>query len=116
VKTIAVYGTLKKGYGLHRTFPEMKHLGDDIVSGYTLYTCGAFPAAVPYSEGRVKIEVYEVPDDTFEFIDDIEKGAGYFLDHIVTEHGDALMWFWPSPPAGWEKVAPNKEGVEDWGD
>ena len=114
MKLIAVYGTLKHGYGLHAAFPDMGFVGVTVVRDYTLYSNGAYPAATPKKGARILAEVYNVPDGTFDYIDDIEKGAGYDLHSIDTEFGPADMWVWPSPPPGWEKVKPDAEGVENW--
>jgi gamma-glutamylcyclotransferase (GGCT)/AIG2-like uncharacterized protein YtfP len=113
-RTIAVYGTLKRGYGLHNTFPEMTHIGDTTVEGFTLFSNGAYPAATPKSGRVIFVEIYDVPEGVFQYIHDIERGAGYDLVPVETEHGPAEMWVWPSPPPGWAKVLPNKEGVENW--
>lgn len=76
MKTIAVYGSLKKGRYNHSFLSEMKMIGTTTVKG-TLYRVSSYPALVDEGENEYDAEVYEVDDYIYERIKRMEIGAGY---------------------------------------
>lgn len=59
---IAVYGTLRKGWGANALLDECEYIGVDRLQG-TLYDLGGFPGYKDDgSNGTVVCEVYEVPE------------------------------------------------------
>lgn len=95
---IAVYGTLRKGKPLHGHLEDAIFLGEDWVEGYELYVDG-LPYAVR-GNGKLKVEVYEVDEETFELLNNIEVGAGYMPVEVNTEFGEAVLWEWKYEPSG----------------
>lgn len=76
MKTIAVYGSLKKGRYNHSFLSEMKMIGTTTVKG-TLYRVSSYPALVDEGENEYDAEVYEVDEYIYERIKRMEIGAGY---------------------------------------
>jgi gamma-glutamylcyclotransferase (GGCT)/AIG2-like uncharacterized protein YtfP len=55
-----VYGTLRKGFGLHSNLTgRSRFLGTGIIQGL-LYDLGPYPGAIPSTEGEIIGEVYEL--------------------------------------------------------
>lgn len=97
---IAVYGTLKKGFGLHSSYMRnASFLGETVVFG-AMQTNGAYPSLferVPIDFYRdYVVEVYSIPVEDFKRIENMEVGAGYYVGNIVTQFGLSKI-FWRSP-------------------
>ena len=59
---IFVYGTLKKGYGLHDAIKHLELVDNDFtMSGYAMYDLGAFPAITLEENSKVHGELYRLP-------------------------------------------------------
>lgn len=116
MKLFAVYGTLRKGQYNYKFFggahPEEKLpiKYTERLSGFSLYSLGAYPAAVQDSDGSIIVEIIEVMDHaTAEEIAMMERGAGYTIETITTSKGDkADIFFW-----GKHKLVELDEGMED---
>jgi gamma-glutamylcyclotransferase (GGCT)/AIG2-like uncharacterized protein YtfP len=76
MKTIAVYGSLKKGKHNHSLLETAKFIGDTTVRG-TLYSMGSYPALIAEGDNEYPAEVYEVDDEFYNSIKRMELGAGY---------------------------------------
>ena len=91
-----VYGTLKRGRHLHRTygFHNSEFLGEDTVKG-ELYTVGWYP--VLYEDGEhvtdVPGEVFDVDEDTFKTVSRMEEAAGYETKKTKTKSGKNVYVF-----------------------
>jgi gamma-glutamylcyclotransferase (GGCT)/AIG2-like uncharacterized protein YtfP len=73
---LAVYGTLKEGFGNNRLLQHSTLLGEEIVSGFKMYSLGGFPAINRADEdSNIKIEVYEVTDP--EILSRVYRLEGY---------------------------------------
>lgn len=90
MKTIAVYGTLKRYHSNYPMIEGGQFLGIDHVIGQ-LYTNGSYPMLVR-GKNKVLIEVFKVNDKVFMRADLMELGAGYFRDKIKTKYGNAIIW------------------------
>ncbi|WP_370456734.1 gamma-glutamylcyclotransferase [Thermococcus sp. 2319x1] len=58
---------------------------------------------LPYAvrgNGRLKVEVYEVDEETFERINSMEVNAGYKPVEVDTKFGKAILWEWAHEPSG----------------
>lgn len=69
---IAVYGTLKQGYSNHQLLMRARFLGTDHLSGIVLYDLGPCPGAVAMPSQGVLVEVYDVDERTFSWVDALE--------------------------------------------
>lgn len=94
---IAVYGTLKKGFGNHR-FIEGNYIKTVKVPNYNLFTNSW--AIVPFavesnnSSDYIVAEIYDVSDNSFKRIRQLEIGAGYKEVIIPIDTIKATMWIY----------------------
>lgn len=117
---VAVYGTLRKGFGnynyLLRNTSEEEILPNGTneirIPYFNMYSLGGFPYAKPSEnkEDEITCELYRVDDDVLESLDSLE-GYPSFYDRkkIPTPVGDAYIYFIDSDKYG----APSVESG-DW--
>lgn len=86
---IFVYGTLRKGQGLHRVLDGSIDLDMDVVKG-CLFDLGHYPGFI-HGDGDVVGEVYEVSPATLLRLDQIEQG--YKRERVPTR-GGGLVWIY----------------------
>lgn len=79
MKTIAVYGSLKKGKYNHPLIEGCEHVDNIRVKG-TMYRVSSYPALVDEGENYYDAEVYEIPDSIYQQVRGMELGAGYKED------------------------------------
>lgn len=81
---VFVYGTLKKGYGLHHAIQHCEYLGKARTSNdFTMYH-GAYPYLVK-QKGRGAVgEVYEVDEYTLRNLDRIEGHPTFYERTEIT--------------------------------
>jgi len=84
---VFVYGTLKKGYGLHRVLEGSGSLGEGRLQDHFIYCLGSFPGISPEGgAGPVFGEVYEVTADVLETLDMVEgEGSLYHRRQVTVE-------------------------------
>jgi len=91
---IAVYGTLRKS-GLYDY--RMKHsvyLGKQNIKGFRMYSfVDWYPIVVKDKHSNITIEVYKMPEGDFHNTAKMEMSAGYELTTVVTEFGEADLFF-----------------------
>lgn len=94
-KLVAVYGSLKQGFGNHRLLEGSKLLGHtETRPEWTMYNLGAFPALMKGGNTQIFIEVYEVSDETFEDLDCLEGYPKFYTREVIdTKYGDAWIYF-----------------------
>lgn len=71
MKIVAVYGTLKKGFGNNRVLGNSKLIGTSVIDGFKMYSVGGFPAIVN-DVGSVMVELYRVDDSVLPNLDRLE--------------------------------------------
>ena len=70
---VAVYGSLRKGYGNHRLLGESPLVRTGWLPGFKLIDLGSFPGAVRCKQGsKIFVEVYEVDAETLKALDHLE--------------------------------------------
>lgn len=74
--TVAVYGTLKRGYGNHRLLADARYVGDAVSgSAFQLFTVG-FPVILPGTPAApgkpIAVELYEVTRRELARLDRLE--------------------------------------------
>lgn len=93
MKRIAVYGSLKAGKYNHPIIGDSTYLGTVKLKG-TLYRVSSYPALVEGGDKEHVAEVYEVSDDVYQAVRNMELGAGYkeveVEGNIVYYAGDSL--------------------------
>lgn len=74
---VAVYGTLKRGYGNNRYLASSRYVCDGVVRGYQLFNSG-FPVAAPSTNDTISVEVWDIGDDehTLKGMDSLEGYRG----------------------------------------
>lgn len=91
---LAVYGTLRKGYGNHRLLNGARFIRDQWLAGFIM--CGTsipfvFSSRLPGQE--IKIEIYEVDQKTLERIDRLEGHPNWYRREMVeTDVGRAWIY------------------------
>lgn len=84
---VAVYGSLKQGAYNHRWLGEAAFGGRSTVNGYMFLLGGCYPGLVEATDkakdkyGEPKqfpVEIYEVSDERYRAIKQMEEGAGYY--------------------------------------
>lgn len=84
-RLLAVYGTLKAGYGNHRLINTWKLFGKAVSVDDNFYmtpTQGAFPIVytLPHNGSRVSVELYEVPsEEALGPVDRLEGHPDWYL-------------------------------------
>jgi len=102
---VAVYGSLKEGYGNHRLLLSSDKMGEDWVEGWQMYSLGGFPAIVK-GNSKVKVEIYSVDEETFSRLDRLEGYPSFYdREQVKTVQGDAWIYF--------HHYKPNAPVVED---
>lgn len=82
---VAVYGSLRKGFGNNRLLSSAEFLGDGAtIDHFTMHSLGGFPCIVEDGNCNVAVEVYAVDNDTFERLDMLE-GYPDFYNRKLTE-------------------------------
>lgn len=91
---VFVYGTLKSGFRNHSLLANAKFLGiGKTAAEYTLYDMSDFPAVSTTGQTAIHGEIYQVNDDTFQQIDDLE-GHPYYYHRIEIESQFGLCWIY----------------------
>ncbi len=85
---VFVYGTLKRGFPLHRYLAGARFLGEARLEGFEMFDLGWYPGIVP-GEGVVYGEVYDVGPGTLALLDEIEdEGEEYERRWLPVEMED----------------------------
>ena len=89
---VAVYGTLRRGYGNHRLLASSKYLGPAKTKG-TMYSLGPFPAISLHGNTDVQLELYEVDQPTLQSLDHLE-GHPRFYQRQKTNTSAGPAWIY----------------------
>jgi gamma-glutamylcyclotransferase (GGCT)/AIG2-like uncharacterized protein YtfP len=94
-RRIAVYGTLRKGYGLNEYVSEQfaEYEGIAKISGFKMFSFDksywSYPVVTPSDNmsDKIEVELYKFHDNvsgvaSAEIVDDIELGAAYYIDNV----------------------------------
>ena len=96
---VAVYGSLRKGFGNNRLLSDAEYVGTTTVEGWELYSLGAFPGAIQGEGAPLTVELYRV--GSMARLDMLEgtvnpDGADprnlYNRVTVDTEYGEAYMY------------------------
>jgi gamma-glutamylcyclotransferase (GGCT)/AIG2-like uncharacterized protein YtfP len=102
MKTVAVYGSLRKGLSNHNYFlKDAKYLGKFTTEPvYSLYSLGGYPGLKNNGNTSVVMEVYEVNEQEARAIDGLEgyspnrKSTFYDKEYIDTPYGKAGVYIY----------------------
>jgi gamma-glutamylcyclotransferase (GGCT)/AIG2-like uncharacterized protein YtfP len=93
---VGVYGSLRKGLGLHHAISHEESLGTVRVQGLSLRTRGSF-TGYPYSvltgnpEDEAVVELYKVTPETLRNLDMIEGHPSHYCRTLVRSD-DVCFW------------------------
>lgn len=92
MKTIAVYGSLKKG--LHNDWgtKDGKFKGTTKTKG-TMHSLGGYPVLMKEGTKEYDIEIYDISSEMHKRIYNMEIGAGYIAEAIDTPYGRAEIYY-----------------------
>lgn len=98
---VAVYGTLRKGFGNHVLLLNSEFIGQETLSvPYVMHSLGGFPGLVPSDNNHdIVFEIYNVDDKTLRSLDMLEGYSGdeewdfYSRTTIDTSVGKALVYY-----------------------
>jgi gamma-glutamylcyclotransferase (GGCT)/AIG2-like uncharacterized protein YtfP len=76
------YGTLMRGFPLHRLIEDLPLVGEGRMTG-RLLDLGSYPGAVPDARGEVRGEVYRVPDPERWRALDSTEGRQYHREEVT---------------------------------
>ena len=98
MKVVFFYGTLKQGHYNHERFKDRglgDFLGIDQVSDWSLVQSPdvPYPHAIPFPQGSVIGELFEVSEALFASLLAMERGAGYEPVDITTTNGVSAIMF-----------------------
>lgn len=71
IRTVFVYGTLKRGYGNHRLLEKASFVGNATIKGFVMFDMGAFPGIMS-GKGIIHGELYNINDSILESLDRLE--------------------------------------------
>ncbi len=95
---VAVYGSLRRGFGLHDAIRGSKFLGaGETEAIWKMVDLGAYPAVIPEVDKpqKVVVEVYEVDDETLASLDRIEGHPSYYYrSEFRVDIGDKNLKAW----------------------
>lgn len=120
INKVFVYGTLKKGNTLRGIdkFGDAEFVGhaDTTDSQYNMYTLGSFPAVTMDGKNKVSGEVWEVGEETFQVLDQIEGYPDFYDRSVIsTTAGDAWIYHIPDiKNFRAEQLSPIRRGVLAW--
>lgn len=70
---LAVYGTLKQGYGNHALLAHAQFVGSDILKQISLYDIGPYPGARLETSFGIEVEIYAVTPSQLRKVDQLEE-------------------------------------------
>lgn len=98
---VAVYGTLRRGFGNHRLLTHAEFLGEFVTEPiYSLYNLGGYPGLKQDGETAVTMEVYAVNEVEARQVDNLEGYSAdrdsWFYDkiNIETPFGEAGVYIY----------------------
>jgi gamma-glutamylaminecyclotransferase len=105
---IFVYGSLKRGYGLHHLLEGQAFRGPATTCPlYRIFDLGSYPGLVDWPEGlAVQGEVYEVDAECLKRLDEAEGvDEGLYARRVIKlqppfDGFEASAWFWLNKVGG----------------
>ncbi|AUS01850.1 AIG2-like gamma-glutamyl cyclotransferase [Vibrio phage 1.293.O._10N.261.52.E1] len=91
---VAVYGSLRMGMGNHRVIEGAELKGTGEVTGWDLFSLGAYPFILQ-GDNSLVVEVYEVDSEARQQRLDMLEGYPSYYDRVKidTEFGEAWIYF-----------------------
>jgi len=114
---VAVYGTLRKGFGNHRLLEHCNKIKTGITDEkFTMYSFGGFPAISPTNvkDTNITVELYEVVDErTSRNLDSLEGYPEWYdKTEVTVDNTKAMIYFMPKDKIGNKKIVENGDWVD----
>lgn len=91
---VAVYGTLRQGFGNHRLLEHSKFLGKTKTDAIFSMHGRIVPWISNGGDTQITVEVYEIDEQTLQSLDWLEGYPNYYDRQIInTEFGEAWIYF-----------------------
>ena len=93
---VAVYGSLKRGFGNHYLLSNRGlFLGAWLTdASYTMYDLGAFPAVLHGGDTSIVCEVYQIDEPTLEHLDRLEGHPEFYKRELVPTEIWGEVWLY----------------------
>ena len=93
MKTIAVWGTLRKGRGNNWLLENQKFVGVDKAIGVLCDTYYLSTELTNRKEDMSEVEVYEISEECYNHLNEFENRFGFYSRDIELESGSsARIW------------------------
>ncbi len=95
---VAVYGSLKKGYGNHEwCLSKATFLGEaETLPQYSLFSLGSYPGVIKGGKTAVSLELYDVTEEELHGLDLLEGHPSYYKREVIdTSEGEAWIYLLP---------------------
>lgn len=109
---VAVYGTLKRGHNNSHLLKGARFIGEDSLSGLTLFNLGPYPGALAKPSEGVLVEVYDVNDQILTELDILEDyfpaapgDSLYLRKRMATKHGPAWVYIYNRPVQHQQRIS-----------
>ena len=104
---LIVYGTLRQGFGNHKYYLAGKQYKEDILTGFKMYSLGAFPFVAPTgnSEDKVTVEIYDIDEETMRRTDVLEGYPSFYNRKLVHTASGQEGWVYFQKTKGTEPIA-----------
>ena len=100
---VAVYGSLRKGFGNHGLLEDSIYVGEGITEArYTMLHLGGFPGVVKKGNTSITVELYDVDDETLRRLDRLEGHPNFYerlpvrVLPVGADKSEAASWEWVS--------------------
>lgn len=115
INKVAVYGSLRKGLSNHSVIEKSRLLGFDFVEGFSMYPINksnGFPFALQdNSENSIKVEVYEINNESTKMRLDSLEGYPSFYDRVIIDTEFGKCWIYV---LNMEKDTSSMVSISDW--
>lgn len=115
---VGVYGTLKRGQSNHHILARAHFVGRCHLDQITLYDIGPFPGAKLCPSDGIEVEIYDVIEETFARLDELEdynpqapQAGVYDRRQLETAFGAAWVYFYNPDVSGLPEIRSGGWGV-----
>ena len=113
---VAVYGTLRKGYGNNRLIKDAEQILTMSIGGFEMKSLGAFPIAQVNKDKAIVVEIYHITDDELVACDRLEGHPNWYkrtqVGQLDIGDGEQPLWLYVMPSGEYPDAMPVESG--DW--
>jgi gamma-glutamylcyclotransferase (GGCT)/AIG2-like uncharacterized protein YtfP len=93
---VAVYGSLKKGFGNHMLLADAPLIATGFAKGWNMYSLSYYPMIIP-GDGDVQVEIYQVTKAEMDRLDALEGYPDYYnrkITYVTTSMRVIQAWIY----------------------